>query len=49
VTLTPDRDGVASERVILDRSNGILAVERGPHGDVYFSDPYGIYALVRTP
>ncbi len=45
VTLTADRLGVASQTVILDRPSGILAVERGTGGAVYFSDANGIYRL----
>jgi glucose/arabinose dehydrogenase len=44
-TLTPDRLGIASQTIILDRSQGILAVERGSGGRVYFSDPSGIFQL----
>ncbi len=45
VTLTADRLGVASQTVILDRASGILAVERGTGGAIYFSDANGIYRL----
>jgi glucose/arabinose dehydrogenase len=45
VTLVPDRLGVANQKVILDRTRGILAVERGPGGSVYFSDASGIFRL----
>jgi glucose/arabinose dehydrogenase len=45
VTLTADRLDVASQTVILDRASGILAVERGTDGAIYFSDPSGIYRL----
>jgi aldose sugar dehydrogenase len=45
VTLTSDRLGVASQTVILDRPQGILAVERGTGGGVYFSDAGGIFRL----
>jgi len=45
VTLTANRLGIASQTVILDRTSGILAVERGTGGAVYFSDPNGIYRL----
>jgi glucose/arabinose dehydrogenase len=45
VTLTADRLGVASQTVILDRPSGILAVERGTGGAIYFSDANGIYRL----
>jgi aldose sugar dehydrogenase len=44
-TLTSDRLGIASQTVILDRAQGILAVERGAGGSVYFSDPSGIFRL----
>jgi glucose/arabinose dehydrogenase len=44
-TLTADRLGIASHTIILDRSQGILAVERDPKGGVYFSDPTGIFRL----
>jgi glucose/arabinose dehydrogenase len=44
-TLTPDRMGILSQTVILDRGQGILAVERGTGGSVYFSDPSGIFRL----
>jgi aldose sugar dehydrogenase len=45
VTLTADRLGVASQTVILDRASGIVAVERGTGGAIYFSDANGIYRL----
>jgi glucose/arabinose dehydrogenase len=45
VTLTQDRLGIASEELLLDRTSGILAVERGSDNGVYFSDSDGIYKL----
>ena len=49
VTLTPDRLAIASQTVILRHGAGVLAVEHSRVGAVYFSDPDGIYQLVRTP
>lgn len=45
VTLTPNRMGIQSQEVVLDRASGILAMERAPDSRVFFSDPAGIYEL----
>jgi glucose/arabinose dehydrogenase len=46
VTLTADREDIASQAVVLDRGAGILAMERASDGRVHFSDSAGIYVLV---
>ena len=48
VTLTSNRLDVASQRVVFTNPNGILSMERGPGGGIYFTDPGGIYRLIRT-
>ena len=46
VTLNSTRRGVASQSVVLDRPDrGILSIERGPDGALYFSDPTSIRRL----
>ncbi|MFN2589426.1 MAG: sorbosone dehydrogenase family protein [Actinomycetota bacterium] len=47
IVLTADRLGVASQAVIYDHPRGILSLERGPDGTIYFSDSGGIYKLIR--
>jgi hypothetical protein len=47
VTLTANRLGVLSLTKVLDRTDGILSMERNPvNHHLYFSDPNGIYELV---
>ncbi|MFN2589425.1 MAG: sorbosone dehydrogenase family protein [Actinomycetota bacterium] len=46
VTLTTDRLGVTSQSVVYDGSKGILSMERGPNGSLYFSVDDAIYRLV---
>ncbi len=48
VTLTSSRLGVASQEVVFTNDEGVLSMERGPKGGIYFSDPNGIFKLVRT-
>jgi glucose/arabinose dehydrogenase len=48
VTLTSSRLGVASQAVVFTHSEGVLSMERGPNGGIYFSDTGAIYRLVRT-
>ena len=48
VTLTSSRLGVASQEVVFTNDKGVLSMERGPKGGIYFSDPNGIFKLVRT-
>jgi glucose/arabinose dehydrogenase len=43
--LDGERDDVVSENVLLSHFQGVVAVERRPNGQVYFSDPDGIYRL----
>lgn len=45
-TLTPNRRGIASIVTAYSHSSGILGVERGTDGALYFSDAAGIYRLV---
>jgi glucose/arabinose dehydrogenase len=44
-SLDAERDDVTGEAVLYDHSSGVLAVERRPNGEVYFSDDGGIYLL----
>jgi glucose/arabinose dehydrogenase len=46
--LTADRMDIASQTIPLDRASGILSMERGPNGTIYFSDAVGIYILVNA-
>lgn len=48
LTLTSDRNDVASQDVIFDNPGGVLGMAADPDGRVYFSDQNGIYRLVRT-
>jgi glucose/arabinose dehydrogenase len=45
LTLTANRLAVASQNVLLDHTSGVLAVETGPDGAVYFSDSDQIFRL----
>jgi glucose/arabinose dehydrogenase len=46
--LNAARDDIVSDTVVVDRSPGILSMERGPDGALYFSDQEGIYKLVNA-
>lgn len=46
--LSADRLGIASDTVAYTHSDGILGVESGPDGTLYFSDPQRIYRLVQV-
>jgi glucose/arabinose dehydrogenase len=46
LTLTADRTAVASQDTLYDHSSGVLAVESGPDGAIYFSSSSAIYQLV---
>jgi glucose/arabinose dehydrogenase len=46
--LTANREDIASQTIPLDRASGILSMERGPDGAIYFSDAVGIYKLVNA-
>jgi len=46
VTLTSNRLGVASQEVVFTNDHGILSMERGTKGGIYFSDSGGIFRLV---
>jgi glucose/arabinose dehydrogenase len=48
VTLTSNRLDVASQSVVFRHSEGVLSMEAGPTGAIYFSDTHAIYRLVRT-
>ncbi|MGI9021786.1 MAG: PQQ-dependent sugar dehydrogenase [Acidimicrobiales bacterium] len=48
VTLDVVRKTVVSEILAYQNDDGILGVERGPDGALYFSDPVGIYRLVSS-
>ena len=45
LSLNAQRDGVTDEATLLDHSSGILALERRPNGQIYFSDSGGIHLL----
>jgi glucose/arabinose dehydrogenase len=47
VTLGSSRTGVRGQKVVYTRGSGILSLEVGPHGRLYFSDQGGIFRLVR--
>jgi glucose/arabinose dehydrogenase len=47
VTLRAGRTGVRGQKIVYTRGSGILSMEIGPHGRLYFSDPGGIFRLVR--
>jgi len=46
VVLTANRAGIASMGIKFTNPSGILSMERGPGGAIYFSDPGGIFKLV---
>lgn len=45
LSLDGERDDVTGESVLLDHGSGVLALERRPNGQVFFSDRSGIYRL----
>lgn len=47
-TLNDRRTGIRSVRVAYDHPRGVISIEVGPRGRLYFSDMTGIYRLVRT-
>jgi glucose/arabinose dehydrogenase len=48
VTLNDRRNGVSRDRVVYTHGRGILSIEVGPGGSLYFSDFGGIYRLARA-
>lgn len=48
ITLNAKRTAVRGQRVVYDHDGGIFSLEVGPGGDLYLSDPSGIYHLERT-
>ncbi|MDP9340912.1 MAG: PQQ-dependent sugar dehydrogenase [Actinomycetota bacterium] len=46
VTLTEDRLGVIRQTVVYVHGEGVLSMEAGPDGRLYFSDSHAIYRLV---
>jgi len=48
LTLDSDRNDIVARRLLYDNASGVLAVESRPNGRVFFSDPNGIYRLVRV-
>lgn len=48
VKLTADRTGIASMSIAFTNASGILSMERGPDGSLYFSDQSAIYRLVQN-
>jgi glucose/arabinose dehydrogenase len=48
LSLDGERDDVVGEGLLYDHSSGVLAVERRPNGQVFFSDDTGIYRLGLT-
>jgi glucose/arabinose dehydrogenase len=45
LSLDGERDDVIGEAVLYDHPRGVIAVERRPNGQAYFSDSGGIYRL----
>jgi glucose/arabinose dehydrogenase len=45
LSLDDQRDDVVSEAILYDHAQGVVAVERRPNGQVFFSDQRGIYVL----
>jgi glucose/arabinose dehydrogenase len=45
LSLDGERDDVVAETLLYDHPSGVLAVERRPNGQVFFSDDTGIYRL----
>ena len=48
LALDSERDDVTSQSILFDHTSGVLAVERGPDGKIYFSDSDQIFKLVGT-
>jgi hypothetical protein len=48
VTLNARRTGVTGQRIAYTHQSGVLSMEVGPGGVLYFSDSNGIYKLVRS-
>ncbi len=48
VTLNTKRTGVAARSTMYTHDAGVLSIEVGPDGRLYFSDPGGIYRLLRA-
>jgi glucose/arabinose dehydrogenase len=48
VTLNARRTGVTGQRIAYTHPSGVLSMEVGPSGVLYFSDSAGIYKLVRS-
>jgi glucose/arabinose dehydrogenase len=48
VTLNAKRGGVTGQKVAYTHPSGVLSMEVGPNGVLYFSDFGGIYKLVRS-
>lgn len=47
VTLNGARTGVRGQKIVYTHRSGILSMEVGPHGRLYFSDSGAIYRLMR--
>lgn len=48
VTLNDRRNGVSRATVVYTHGRGVLSIEAGPRGSLYFSDFGGIYRLIRA-
>jgi len=48
VTLNAKRTGVTGQRVVYTHASGVLSMEVGPGGTIYFSDFWHIYKLVKA-
>jgi glucose/arabinose dehydrogenase len=48
VVLSADRTSIASLSVVYTHPSGVISVERGPDGALYFSNATAIYKLVQT-
>lgn len=49
LTLSPDRSRVVSSEVVFAHERGVLSLERGPDGSIYFSDGSHIFRLTLAP
>jgi glucose/arabinose dehydrogenase len=48
LTLTANRNGIRSKSVVYTHGSGVLSLEVGPGGSIFFSDFEGIFELVRA-
>jgi glucose/arabinose dehydrogenase len=48
LNLTRGRNGITGQQVVFDHLGGVLAMQSGPGHGVFFSDPSGVFRLVRS-